>query len=266
MLKRVVVGTTIAATSWYAFYRVTRWRATWGVDPAEAARSLPGDDLVPDAGAIDTRAITIAAPPEAVWPWLVQMGYERGGWYSYDQLDMKGRSADAILPEHQSLAVGDTVPTDPGGGFVVRVLDPGRALVLGVDEEILARRAPETASVAEAPGLAASGKFLETAVPPEFRASWAFVLEPTADGGTRLIERFRAWFGPGTPINPVLGPMLGFGVFVMMRRQLLGIRDRAERQPRPASATPPTAPVATTVNPGNGHAPDMVVDPASPAG
>lgn len=236
MLKRIVVGTTIAATSWYAFYRVTRWRATWGVDPAEAGRVLPGDDLVPDAAAIDTRAITIDAPPEAVWPWLVQMGFGRGGWYSYDRLDMQGRSADAILPEHQSLAVGDIIPTDPGGGFVVRVLEPGRALVLAIDEEILARRGPEAASLTQAPGLAASGRFLETAVPPQFRASWAFVLEPVEGGRTRLIERFRAWFGPGTPINPVMAPMLGFGVFVMMRRQLLGIRERAERHPVPPAA------------------------------
>jgi hypothetical protein len=257
MLKRVLVGSAIAATSWYAFYRVTRWRATWGVDPAEADRALPGDDLVPDAGAVDTRGITIDAPPERVWPWLVQMGYGRGGWYSYDQLDMKGRSADAILPEHQSLAVGDTVPTDPGGGFVVRILEPGRALVLGVDEEILARRAPDRSSVTEAPGLAASGRFLESAVPPQFRASWAFVLEPTATGGTRLIERFRAWFGPGTPVNPVMGPMLGFGVFVMMRRQLLGIRERAQRPAATSEAAPPEIHA-------NGHEPDLA--DAAPAG
>ena len=140
MLKRVVVGSAIAAASWYAFYRVTRWRATWGVDPAETEGSLPGDELVPEPTVSDTRGITIDAPPAAVWPWLLQLGYGRGGWYSYDQLDMKGRSADTILPEHQTLAVGDIVPTDPGGGFEVRVLDPERALVLMVDDELAARR------------------------------------------------------------------------------------------------------------------------------
>jgi hypothetical protein len=165
---------------------------------------------------------------------------------------MKGRSADAIMPEHQSLAVGDTVPTDPGGGFVVRVLDPGRALVLGVDEEILASRVPAATDVAGAPGLAASGKFLETAVPPKFRASWAFVLEPAAGGRTRLIERFRAWFGEDTPASKVMGPALGFGVFVMIRRQLLGIRERADRHPGSASPAPaplPEAPSPTATDP-----------------
>ncbi|HEX5826125.1 MAG TPA: hypothetical protein VFY23_01275 [Candidatus Limnocylindrales bacterium] len=228
MLKRVVAGSLFAATSWIAYYRVTRWRATWGVDPAEALRRLPGDELVPDASAVDTRGITIAAPPEAVWPWLVQMGYGRGGWYSYDVMDMRGRSADTIVPELQSLAVGDLVPTDPDGGFVVRSIDPGRSLVLGVDAEVLAARR-EKALEKVPVGLAASGKLLETSVPPQFAASWAFVLEPDGAGGSRLIERFRAWFGAATPGSRAAGPFMGFGVFVMMRRQMLGIRARAER-------------------------------------
>ena len=229
MLRRIVIGSSIAATSWYAFYRVTRWRATWGVTAGEAAMVLPGDDLVPEPTAIDTRAITIDAPPDVVWPWLVQMGYGRGGWYSYDRLDMRGRSADRIVPDWQALAVGDVVQTDPGGGFVVRSVDPHRSLVLGVDEAIIAARRQTASDRVAAPGLAASGTFMEAAVPPEFRATWAFVLEPVEGGRTRLIERFRAWFGAGSTMNPALGPILGFGVFVMMRRQLLGIRQRAER-------------------------------------
>jgi hypothetical protein len=243
VFKRVVVGSAIAAASWYAFFRITTWRARWGVDPAEATRALPGDGLVDAPTAVDTRGITIDAPPEAVWPWLVQMGYGRGGWYSYDRLDMKGSSATEIRPELQSLAVGDTVPTDPGGGFVVRIIEPGRALVLGVDEEILARRTPEgTRLTAEAPGLAASGRFLEASVPPEFRAAWAFVVEPTGDGRTRLIERFSAWFGASTAVSTVASPLMGFGVFVMMRRQMLGIRDRAELLAAGAQRAVPAAP------------------------
>ena len=236
MLKRIVIGSSIAATSWYAFYRVTRWRATWGMTRGEAAMVLPGDELVPEPTAIDTRAITIDAPPDMVWPWLVQMGYGRGGWYSYDRLDMRGRSADRIVPDWQALAVGDVVPTDPGGGFVVRSIDPHRSLVLGVDEGIIAARRQTASDRVAAPGLAASGAFMEAAMPPEFRASWAFVLEPVEGGRTRLIERFRAWFGAGNAMNPVLGPVLGFGVFVMMRRQLLGIRQRAERVAAPPSS------------------------------
>jgi hypothetical protein len=255
--KRIIVGTTIAATSWYAFYRTTRWVATWGVTAGEAAMVLPGDALVPEPTAVDTRAITIDAPPDRVWPWLVQMGYGRGGWYSYDRLDMRGRSADRIVPAWQSLAVGDVVPTDPGGGFVVRSIDPRRSLVLGVDEDVLAARRPAPADDAVEPGLAASGAFLERAVPPAFRATWAFVLEPVEGGRTRLIERFRAWTGPET-MQPVLAPILGLGVFVMVRRQLLGIRDRAERRAA-ADAGRADADVAPGV-PERGT--DAVVDPA----
>jgi hypothetical protein len=243
MLKRVVIGSLVAATSWYAFYRATRWAASWGADPLEAARLLPGDELIPAPTAVDTRGISIAAPPEAVWPWLVQMGYGRGGWYSYDVMDMRGRSADSIVPELQRLAVGDLVPTDPDGGFVVRSLEPGRSLVLGVDEALLAARRAKALEKVPV-GLAVSGKLLETSVPPRFAASWAFVLEPDGAGGTRLVERFRAWFGEATPGSRAAGPLMGFGVFVMMRRQMLGIRERAERLARDGSPLAAPANVA----------------------
>ena len=246
MLKRVVIGSLVAATSWYAFYRTTRWCAAWGVDPREAARALPGDDLLAAPTSVDTRGISIAAPPEAVWPWLPQMGYGRGGWYSYDVMDMRGKSADAIVPELQDLAAGDMVPTDPDGGFVVRSIDPGRSLVLGVDEAVLAARRSKALEKVPA-GLAASGKLLETSVPPQFAASWAFVVEPDGSGGTRLIERFSAWFGASTTGSRLTGPFMRFGLFVMMRRQMLGIRERAERLareggPQVAAATPVAAP------------------------
>ena len=100
---------------------------------------LPGDELVPTPTAIDTRGITIDAPPEAVWPWLVQMGYGRAGWYSYDRLDMRGKSVDTIVPKHQALAVGDLMPMSPEAGFEVKVLEPGRALVLYADTALIER-------------------------------------------------------------------------------------------------------------------------------
>ena len=130
MLKRIAVGAVIAGASWLAYVGVRQWWKTWGVVPDEATRELPGDELVPDAQAIDTRGIIIEAPPERIWPWLVQMGYGRGGWYSIDQLDMRGKSADRIVEAWQDLAVGDVVPTHPGGGFTVRLLERNRALVL----------------------------------------------------------------------------------------------------------------------------------------
>ena len=232
MMKRTVVLVS-AATAGLAAYALGRrsWE-TWGVAEGEATRPLPGDDVVPDGQTLLTRGITIDAPPEAVWPFLVQMGYGRAGWYSYDQLDMKGSSADEIVPELQQLAVGDVMPTHPAGGFEVKQLEPNRALVVYFDTtlaESQASLATAPISVADTPGLAASGRFLETATPPQFAVSWAFVLEPHGSSGTRLIERFRGKFGPGARMSALMLPLLGFGTFVMMRKQLLGIRDRVER-------------------------------------
>jgi hypothetical protein len=224
----------------YAGYRavVEPWWRSWGVDPAEAERALPGDDLVPAPNEVETRGITIEASAATIWPWLVQMGFRRAGWYSYDKLDMAGRSADRIVPEWQALSPGDTMPTHPGGGFMVKTVEPERALVLYLDDEIV--RGWTTRSTEEAEGdgkvpanLAATGAFMEMAQPPEFAASWAFVLEPAGDERTRLIERFRVRFGEARPWNRYTLPLMGFGVFVMMRKQLLGIRERAERTAEP---------------------------------
>jgi hypothetical protein len=236
MIKRIVVGSAIAAGSWAAYVAARQWYRTWGIDPAEAAKLLPGDELVAEPTACDTRGITIDAPPEAVWPWLVQMGYGRGGWYSYDAMDMKGASSDVIVPEHQSLAVGDVVPTDPGGGFIVKVVEPDQALVLYLDPEVLATRKDAAVPAALAPGLAVSGRFLETATPPQFTAAWIFALEPLEGGRTRLIERFRVRMDGATPASRFLAPALGVGVFVMTRRQMLGIKARAEKLARDREA------------------------------
>jgi hypothetical protein len=213
---------------------------TWGVRADDSARQLPGDDLVAVADVVDTRSLRIDAAPDQVWPWLVQMGYGRAGWYSYDKLDMDQPSADTILEEHQDLAVGDLLPTHPGGGFVVRVLEPGRALVAYLDAELVQREAPppaqpsgddegEGASVEDTPaGLQAAGALGELSM-PDFRGTWTFVLEPEAGGGTRLIERFRLWTGDGGPPQRLAMPFMGLGVFLMTRRHMLGVKERAER-------------------------------------
>ena len=200
-----------------------------GVVPDEATKPLPGDELIPDAQASDTRGITIEASPDLVWPWLVQMGYGRGGWYSVDQLDMRAKSADRIVEEWQALAVGDVLPTHPGGGFQVKLLDPNRSLVLYGDPSTM--QPPAESELKEMPaGLAASSTFLAQ-TPNEFKASWAFVLEAVGPGRTRLIERMRYWGGEGTPVSRAALSMLGFGAFVMMQRQMIGIRvaSRAAR-------------------------------------
>ena len=242
MLRKLFVFGAAAASAGAAFGFVRARAAfrTWGIDAAEAAKPLPGDDIVAEAEAVDTRGIDIDAPPEKVWPWLVQMGYGRAGWYSYDELDMNHPSADRIVPELQHLEVGDVVPTHPGGGFEVRALEPGHTLVLYADRAMVDAQAAaskdglDTAS----PNVRATGMYLDASMRGDFRASWAFVLEPRPDGRTRLIERFRghmelpAEAGPEARRAPAIaGKALVFGLFVMVRRQLIGIRARVEGRP-----------------------------------
>jgi hypothetical protein len=203
----------------------------WGIDPDTTVRTLPGDEVIPDPTGTETRVIDIQAPAELVYPWLVQMGFGRAGWYSYDTMDTDRPSATRIDPELQSLAVGDILPTHPGGGFRVASMKPNRSLVLSIDTQLVeeqARAAREAAGDRPMPpGLAVSAGILQTQ-PREFAASWAFVLEPIDDRRCRLIERFRVRFGElGWLQRLTAGPM-GLGVFLMMRKQMLGIRERAE--------------------------------------
>lgn len=238
MLKRMfVIGAAIAsAGAAFGFVQARTAFRTWGVEPDEAERKLPGDELVPEAEAVDTRGIDIGAPPDEVWPWLVQMGYGRAGWYSYDELDMDHPSAERIVPELQQVEVGDVFPTHPGGGFEVKIVEPAKALVLYSDRALVTAQAEaagqglETAST----NVRATGAYLDRSMPGDFQASWSFVLEPRPEGRTRLIERFRGRMEPleDRPAPPAIaGKALLFGLFVMVRRQMLGIRDRAEGRP-----------------------------------
>ena len=262
MRKRIAIaGAVIGTTAGIGIGRVVRTWRTWGIDPDEKTKVLAGDELVARPSAIETRAITVDAPPEAVWPWLTQMGFDRGGWYSYDQLDMGGSSAVRILPEYRAIEVGDVIPTSPTTGFVVRAVEPRRALVLYSDTAIVQDQAA-TAATLDAPrpvpaGLAASGAFLGRS-PQDFAASWAFVLEPLDGGRTRLIERFRVRFEAPPQTFRVIGPIMGFGVFAMVRRQLLGIKERAE-----ITAVAPAverAEVPVTRAPANGRSVAPVVE------
>jgi hypothetical protein len=158
---------------------------------------------------------------------------------------MKGQSADRILPEVQALAVGDIVPTHPGGGFEVKAIEPEHALVLYLDTNLMRSQAEaaRTNAVETNPAnIAAAGVVMGATQPTEFAASWAFILEPRGDNRTRLVERSRVRFDGGDqPWTKYTLPFMGFGVFVMVRRQLLGIKERVERSqtrpsPRPGSA------------------------------
>ena len=163
----------------------------------EATRSLPGDELVADAKVRWNHAITIRARPADIWPWLVQMGCRRAGWYSYDGLDNGGvRSAGRIVAEFQQIRVGDIFPMTPKAQdrFAVRMVEPERALVLGDDAGSM---------------------------------SWAFVLEQVDETSTRLITRSRGAIDRlalGLMLKVIWHP-LDFG---MQRRQLLNLKRRVE--------------------------------------
>jgi len=166
---------------------------------ADRAWRLAGDEFLPDAQAQLTHAITINVPPAEVWPWLVQMGCQRAGWYSWDRLDNAGRpSANHIVPELQRLAVGDVLPWKPegGDGFKVLSIQPERALVLG-------------------------------STSPQFQGTWSFVLERLGGERTRLVVRYRAAFAPSARRDVVLRVMSGIHAF-MERKQLRTIKHHAE--------------------------------------
>jgi hypothetical protein len=192
----VIAAAGLVALLVVTYVRVYRpWQLRWGATAEEVARSLPGDELVLAPTFDATRAITIQAQPEAVWPWLVQVGVKRAGWYSYDLLDNFGRpSARRIIPELQEVAVGDVLPFSPDGkqGIPIYALDPPRSMIWGKPGE----------------------------------NTWVWVLDPMADGRTRLIARVRSkyrWLSPSIAFSL----LLEFTDIWMMRRMLLNLRERA---------------------------------------
>jgi hypothetical protein len=228
----LIAGVAVSAVAGYQL-AYKPWRRQWEAGRDETARTLPGDELIPDADFTQTMAVTIDAPPSAVWPWLLQMGYGRGGWYSYDAIDMRDHSVREILPELQDLAVGRLIPFAPEMSFRVERLDPEHALVLYGDSKLVEQQqhAAEKAGDGERPeeeppGLKVVGAISQANM-SEFKVSWAFVLDPLDGGRTRLLERFhtRSTRGPATAI---VGPLVDHGHFLMTRKQMLGIKERAE--------------------------------------
>jgi len=180
------------------------WRSVRAIRD-EQTRRLPGDELIADASGFLTHAITIQAPPREVWPWIAQMGAgSRSGWYSYDFLDNGSRpSASRIMPELQNLQLGMVFPALPAitDGFTLAAFEPEHFLVLDWKDP--------------------HGTVLVT---------WAFVLEPLADASTRLITRARGgahYRFHGLP-TPIAKHVIRFVHFIMERKQLLGIAQRAE--------------------------------------
>jgi proline iminopeptidase len=133
-VARKIAGVAgILALAYALWVRPRLWR--WGASDEEVAGPYPGAELVPDGERGATMAVTIEAPPDQVWPWLVQMGGDRGGWYSWDRLDNGGRpSAQEVHPEWQDLALGDYVKcwrsNGPVDAWEVAALEPNRFLGL----------------------------------------------------------------------------------------------------------------------------------------
>jgi hypothetical protein len=207
-----------AAATAVALGLIRPWYLRWGATDQEVHRALPGDDEVQRPWLASTRAITIHAPPEAVWPWLVQMGASsrgRAGWYSYDRIDNGGTpSAERILPEWQRLQVGDFVPEGPEVGWTVAALEPNRLLVL-----------------------VTHGPMQGLDYVAWRDSSWALALAPLADRHrrqhrcTRLVERGRTAMRlrGGRLVSFLIRAIIDPGDFLMARRQMLNIKHRAEQ-------------------------------------
>jgi hypothetical protein len=201
----LAVAAMVLACLIYAL-AVRPWFLRWGATDAELQMHLPGDDLLAHPGATATRALTIQSPPDRVWPWLAQMGQGRGGLYSYAWLEnlfgCQLINADRIHPEWQQVKVGDGIRLHPSMTPIpIAILEPGRAMVLG------------------------------SATPPDPRippVTWAFIVQPAPNNATRLVIRWRS-----TPPPTFLGALMNKYMlepihFLMERRMMLGIRDRAE--------------------------------------
>jgi len=191
---------TLVVLYWFP---LRRWFARWGTTPDERMRVMPGDRFLVNPTHTATHAVTIDAPPDYVWPWLVQMGYQRGGLYSYDWLDrlfgiLDRPSVRCVLPEFQHLAVGDNIFLGPDENekLTVAALDPSRSLVLSYNEH-------------------------------HFEWVWQFALYPLERNRTRLVTR-GAERDPKTVAAWLFMRVMEPAAFIMTRRMLLGVKQRAE--------------------------------------
>ncbi len=190
------------------------WYSWWGATEAECAREMPGDERVPEPRIFYTRAVTINAPPQDIWSWLVQIGYGRAGWYSYDLLEaLVGAakfadgvfSADRIIPEYQTWEIGEPLVMHPKAPpLPAAVIDPPHALIFHSERD------PKAAD-------------------PLTENAWAFYLVPEGQK-TRLIARGRLTYTPGFFNDLMWGAFTEPINFVMERKMLLGIKARADQR------------------------------------
>lgn len=211
---KILAAALMAAISAVSYRRwLKSWQGRWGATDAEIAMALPGDGIVAEPAAQVTRAITIAAPRAEVWPWIVQLGADRGGFYTYDcvenLLGFEIHSADQIVEQWQDLEVGDVVHMDRArtSGWYVVDLRPREALVLQLAD-------------------LAAGRPLRRDERLHWEFLWTFALLDAPGGSTRLLVRERVAFGGA--LAELLFSSVGLGSFVMTRGMLLGIKSRVE--------------------------------------
>jgi len=197
--RNVLLATTFLVAFVAFFYLVYRpWQLSWGATADEVARPMAGDGLVTSPTFNATRAVTINAPAEHIWPWIVQIGYKRAGFYSWDILDNDGiPSAERILPEYQNLEIGDPVPLDEEIDAVVVDMEPNEWLLLVFQSDST--------------------------------VTWAWALYKIDADRTRLVTRLR-WRASSVVSQFVLDAF----EIIMMRKHLLGIKRRAEAAIEPA--------------------------------
>ena len=212
MLKKIGVGlAALAAVAAVTYLRFIRpWQLRWGATNAEVERAMPGDDVVKFPTFNATRGVTIQTRPEEIWPWLLQIGVTRAGWYSYDLFDNLGKpSAERIIPELQHVVVGDVIPMSPDGkqGLRVKDFEPNQWMLWWDNKG---------------------------------DSTWYWGLYPQDDSQTRLITRVRMhyrWLSPAI----LFSLLVEFTDIAMMRKCMLGIKQRAERAssqtPEPIEAT-----------------------------
>lgn len=222
--------TAIAVVIYVRFLRP--WYLRWGATYEEVEQPMPGDEEVSQANYQSTRALTIKARAASIWPWLVQMGQGRGGFYTYAWLEnlvgLRISNVDQILAEFQHLKVGDIIPLEPGGsGYRVASVEPDQLLVLVV-------RATD------------SGVMGTVMKQGNGASTWVYLLRELDSKRTRLIVRWRARWKPTfkTPALVLIRLLLAPIEFVMERKMLLGIKKRAERASR--EAPEPVAEAGTT--------------------
>jgi hypothetical protein len=195
-----------AVLLWIPAVALQPWHSQWGAASKEVTMSLPGDELISNAAHQATMGVTVAATPQEIWPWLVQMGADRAGLYSYSWfeslMNCKMRNANRIIPEFQNPQVGDLVKMCPGdfgpAPHEIADIQPNRAFIFGGRDDTMTA----------------------------WESTWQFVLLPEASGRTRLVLRLRS--ANYSSFSAVFEPAF----FLMERRRLQGIQERAEGQIR----------------------------------